>query len=144
MRASEPTAHGDVQRNGIRVGYEVHGSGEHTILLLPTWSIIHSRSWKMQVPWLARHARVITFDGRGNGNADRPLDPGAYTPGEFAADALAVLDATSTRAALVVSFSIGAPRALTLAAEHPDRVAGLAFIGPTLPICSRPCCGRER
>lgn len=134
MRASEPVAHGDVQRNGIRVGYEVHGTGKHTILLMPTWSIIHSRSWKMQVPYLARNNRVVTFDGRGNGNADRPLDPAAYSAWEFAADALAVLDATSTQSALVVSFSLGAPRALILAAEHPDRVAGLAFIGPSLPI----------
>jgi pimeloyl-ACP methyl ester carboxylesterase len=49
--------------------YEVYGSGEPTIFLLPTWSIIHSRHWKMQIPYLARHCRVITFDGRGNGRS---------------------------------------------------------------------------
>ena len=42
------------------------------MLLLPTWSIIHSRHWKMQIPYLARHCRVVTFDGRGNGRSDRP------------------------------------------------------------------------
>ena len=42
------------------------------MLLLPTWSIVHSRHWKMQVPYLARHCRVLTFDGRGNGRSDRP------------------------------------------------------------------------
>ena len=48
-------------------------------LLLPTWSIIHSRFWKAQVPYLARHHRVVTFDGRGSGRSDRPVGAAAYT-----------------------------------------------------------------
>ena len=54
------------------------------MFLLPTWSIIHSRHWKMQIPYLARHFRVLTFDGRGNGESDRPTGIAAYTEGEFA------------------------------------------------------------
>ena len=42
--------------------------------------------------------RVVTFDGRGNGRSDRPGDVAAYAESEFAADALAVLDATGDRA----------------------------------------------
>ena len=78
--------------------YEVYGSGEPTVFLLPTWSIIHSRHWKMQIPYLARHCRVLTFDGRGNGRSDRPPEPDAYREEEYAADALAVMDATGDRA----------------------------------------------
>jgi hypothetical protein len=52
-----------VERDGVRVFYEVYGEGETTALLLPTWSIVHSRCWKFQIPCLARHCRVITFDG---------------------------------------------------------------------------------
>ena len=66
-RARYPDEEGYVERDGVRVFYEVYGSGEPTVLLLPTWSIIHSRQWKMQIPYLARHCRVVTFDGRGNG-----------------------------------------------------------------------------
>ena len=69
---------GYVERDGVRVFYEVYGEGEPTVLLLPTWSIIHSRHWKMQIPYLARHCRVVTFDGRGNGRSDRPPEPEAY------------------------------------------------------------------
>ena len=47
-------------------------TGSPTILLMPTWSIVHSRHWKPQIPYLARHFRVVTFDGRGNGRSDRP------------------------------------------------------------------------
>ena len=71
-RARYPDQEGYVERDGVRVFYEVYGSGEPTVLLLPTWSIIHSRHWKAQIPYLARHARVVTFDGRGNGRSDRP------------------------------------------------------------------------
>jgi pimeloyl-ACP methyl ester carboxylesterase len=37
---------------------------------LPGVAIIHSRHRKMQIPYLARHGRVVTFDGRGNGRSD--------------------------------------------------------------------------
>src|SRR5215210_4760568 len=104
-RALYPDESGYVERDGVRVYYEVYGSGEPTVLLLPTWSIIHSRQWKMQIPFLARHCRVLTFDGRGNGRSDRPVAPEAYDEGEFAADALAVMDATATASAWIVGFS---------------------------------------
>jgi pimeloyl-ACP methyl ester carboxylesterase/predicted glycosyltransferase len=134
MRASYPNREGYVERDGVRVFYEVHGEGSPTLLLLPTWSVIHSRHWKAQVPYLGRHYRVVTFDGRGNGLSDRPTDPDAYREEEFAADALAVLDATGTGRAILVSLSIGAIRALLLATNRPDRVAGSVFISPTVAL----------
>ena len=134
MRARYPDQDGYVERDGVKVFYEVFGDGDTTILLLPTWSIIHSRFWKMQVPYLARHCRVVTFDGRGNGRSDRPSEPAAYAESEYAEDAVAVLDATGTDSAIIVSLSAGAQRALLLAAGHPDRVQGVVFIAPSLPI----------
>ena len=117
----------------MRVFYEVFGSGEPAILLCPTWTLVHSRIWKMQVPYLARHHRVIVFDPRGNGRSDRPATVEAYAEREFARDALDVLDATGTRQAIVVGLSSGAQRALLLAAEHPDRVLALVLIGAFFP-----------
>ncbi len=132
-RARYPDHEGYVEREGVRIFYEVYGEGEPTVLLLPTWSIVHSRHWKMQIPYLARHCRVVTFDGRGNGKSDRPAGADAYHEREFAADAMAVLDATETERAIIVGFSMGGQRGLILAAEHPERVAGAAFIGPSFP-----------
>jgi pimeloyl-ACP methyl ester carboxylesterase/predicted glycosyltransferase len=130
-RARYPDESGYVERDGIRVYYEVYGTGEPTILLLPTWSLMHSRHWKMQIPYLARHCRVVTFDGRGNGRSDRPQDAAAYDEREFAADALAVMDATQTERAVIVGFSLGGQRGLLLAAEEPERIEGAVFIGPS-------------
>jgi pimeloyl-ACP methyl ester carboxylesterase/predicted glycosyltransferase len=132
-RARYPDESGYVERDGVRIYYEVYGSGQPTVLLLPTWSIIHSRHWKMQIPYLARHCRVVTFDGRGNGRSDRPQEAAAYDEREFVADALAVLDATATERAVIVGFSLGSQRGLLLAAEHPERVERAVFIGPNFP-----------
>jgi pimeloyl-ACP methyl ester carboxylesterase/predicted glycosyltransferase len=131
-RALYPDASGYVERDGVNLYYEVYGSGEPTVFLLPTWSIIHSRHWKMQIPYLARHCRVLTFDGRGNGRSDRP--PSGYDEREFATDALAVMDATQTASAMLVSLSLGAQRGLILAAEHPERIGGAVFIAPSVPL----------
>jgi pimeloyl-ACP methyl ester carboxylesterase/predicted glycosyltransferase len=131
-RAMYPDESGYVERDGVRIYWEVYGTGEPTVLLLPTWSIIHSRHWKMQIPYLARHCRVLLFDGRGNGRSDRP--DGGYEEREFAADALAVMDATGTDRAHLVSLSQGAQRALLLAADHPERVESSVFICPAVAL----------
>jgi pimeloyl-ACP methyl ester carboxylesterase/predicted glycosyltransferase len=135
-RARYPDESGCVERDGVNLYWEVYGSGEPTVFLLPTWSIIHSRHWKMQIPYLARHCRVLVFDGRGNGRSDRPES--GYDEREFAADALAVMDATRTERAVLVSLSMGAQRALLLGAEHPERVEGAVFICPAVSLGKLP------
>jgi pimeloyl-ACP methyl ester carboxylesterase/predicted glycosyltransferase len=133
MRACQPDRDGYVERDGVRLFYEVFGDGEPTIVLLPTWSIVHSRHWKAQVPYLSRHFRVVTFDGRGNGRSDAPEGADAYLPVEFAEDAVAVMDANDVERAVLVSLSLGALWSLILASGRPERVAGAAFIGPATP-----------
>jgi len=134
MRARYPDSGGLVVRDGVEIRYERYGQGWPAILLLPTWSIVHSRHWKMQVPYLARHFTVVCFDGRGSGGSGRPADASAYSDAAFASDALAVMDATGIDSAVLVSASCGGFWALRLGAEHPDRVLGSVFIAPTAPL----------
>ncbi len=132
MRAHQPDAEGWLDRDGVAVHWEVHGTGSPTILLLPTWSIVPSLHWKFQVPWLAREHRVVTFDGRGSGRSDRPQGPEHYTVETFAGDALAVLDETGTESAVLGALSCGTLWAVELAAQHPERVLALFTIGPAV------------
>jgi pimeloyl-ACP methyl ester carboxylesterase len=132
MRAAEPVTTGFVERAGVRLGYEVFGEGDPTILLLPTWTIIHSRFWKMQVPYLSRHYRVITYDGPGNGLSDRSTDPDRYRAEEYARDAAAVLDACGVDRAVLVGLSLGGKYGTRFALMFPERALGLAMIGPSL------------
>jgi len=138
MWAAEPLISSHLKRDGVRIGYQVFGTGEPTILLMPTWCIVHSRIWKMQVPYLARHHRVLTFDGPGNGQADRPSGPDAYSAAKHVDLALDVLGATNTKRVIVVASSGGTYRTVRLAAEHPDRVDGVVFVGPFTPLVSDP------
>lgn len=132
-RAREPDQSGFVVRDGVRSYYEVFGDGAPTILLLPTMPIVDSRHWKAQVPYLSRHYRVVTFDPRGNGRSDRPATAAQYGSDEFVGDALAVLDATGTEAAVVAGLCGGVRWAVLLADSHPERVLGLVAIAPGLP-----------
>ncbi len=136
MRAIQPRSQGFATNpaDGVRIHYEVFGEGERTILFLPTWSIVHSRVWKMQVAYFARYFRVVTFDGRGNGQSERPQQTEAYADAAFAADTLAVMDATNTARAELIALSKGATWALLLAAEHPERVSSATFIASAAPL----------
>jgi pimeloyl-ACP methyl ester carboxylesterase/predicted glycosyltransferase len=137
-RAREPDQVGLVAQGGVRIAYESFGAGEHTVLCLPSWTLVNQRQWKAQVPYFARHCRVVTFDPRGNGGSDRPADPSAYAEPEVAADALAVLDALGIEQAALVSLSGGAIPALILAAEHPHRVTAAAFLGSCVRLATSP------
>jgi pimeloyl-ACP methyl ester carboxylesterase len=132
VRARQPEHSGYAVRSGVRLYYEVFGDSPTTVVLFPPWAIVHSRTWKLQVPYLARHFRVITFDARGNGHSDRPQDALAYTDDELVADAIAVLDATDTETAIMVGLSLGARILLRLAVAHPQRVTGAVFVAPAV------------
>jgi pimeloyl-ACP methyl ester carboxylesterase len=125
---------GSVMRDGLRIAYQVFGDGPQAILLLPTWSIVHSDHWRLQVPHLARRYTVVAFDGRGNGTSDRPSDPALYAEAAFADDAVAVLDAAGVERAAILSVSQGSSWGAILAATRPARVAAAVFIGPSLPL----------
>ncbi len=127
----DPDLAGVTERDGVHLSYEVYGDGPTTVLLMPTWSIIDSRFWKAQIGYLARHYRVVTFDGRGSGRSDRPTGATAYTDLEYAADTVAVMDATGTQNAVLVALSCAGTWAVHVAALHPARVLGLFAIAPS-------------
>ena len=134
MRAREPDAEGHVDQDGVKLHYEVFGAGSPTLLLLPAWNVVNARFWKAQVPYLARHFRVVTYDGPGNGRSSRPLDPAPYSYEAEGRSAVAVLDDTGTDRSVLVSLSMGADWALWMAARHPERVLGSVFIGPSVAL----------
>ena len=133
-RARYPDSTGTIERDGVEVFYEVYGAGEPAVVLVPTWSIVHSRIWKAQIPDLARRHRVLALDPRGNGRSGRPPTAHAYDETEFAGDIVAAMDAAGLDRAVLVSLSRGAQRALIAATSNPERVSGLAFIAPALAL----------
>jgi pimeloyl-ACP methyl ester carboxylesterase len=138
VRAREPDVQGYVDRDGVKIGYEVFGAGEPTVVMPPIDPIVHSQMWKAQVPYLARRSRVVTIDPRGNGRSDRPADPAAYRTEEFVADTVAVLDEVGVGAAVLVGLCSSGWLALRVAAEHPDRVLAVVSLASYAPLLTPP------
>jgi pimeloyl-ACP methyl ester carboxylesterase/predicted glycosyltransferase len=130
MRAREPDQQGHLDRDGVRIAYEVFGAGETTVVFVPMDPFVHSRAWKAQVPYLARTCRVVTVDPRGNGRSDRPSDPSAYGDLEYVADTFAVMDALGIGSAVLVGACSSAWWSLLCAALHPDRVQAVVAVAP--------------
>ena len=93
-RARYPDEEGFVERDGVR------SSGSATATASRRSCSCRRGRSSIRAPGRRRShtsrgiAGFVTFDGRGNGRSDRPREPDAYREEEFAADALAVLDAT--------------------------------------------------
>ncbi len=134
MRAKLPLTEGVIDRDGIKIHYETYGEGAHTFLFIPTWSFVHSRAYKAQIPYFSEHFRCITYDPRGNGKSDRPVDPEAYRLKDYVGDALAVMDATGTRKAILFGYSLSSAVANALAAYHPERVEAVIMVGTNSPL----------
>ena len=134
MRAKLPAFEGIVERNGVKLHYEIYGSGAETIVFVPPWSIVHSRVYKAQLPWFSEHFRCVTYDSRGNGRSDRPDDVAAYTLDNYVADALAVMDAARVGTAILVGLSLGGMIASVIAAHHAERVKAAILVGTSASV----------
>ena len=86
----------------------------------------YGRYWDFFADAIAGRLRLVATDARGHGESGKPVD--GYTPDEFVADAVAVLDALAIERALVVGHSMGGTHAIRLAAAHPDRVERLVIV----------------
>jgi pimeloyl-ACP methyl ester carboxylesterase len=130
MRALAPTVDGVLDRDGFGIGYAVYGDGPVTVCLVMPDTIVHAGAWKAQVPFLARHFRVVTVDPRGNGQSDRPTAPEQFALAELEKDVWGVLDHLGAPAVVLVGLCTGAGLATIMAAERPERVLGVVAIAP--------------
>ena len=115
---------GFVEHKGARIWYAAYGLGSPVILL--HGGLGNSGNWGYQVPALVENGyRAIVIDSRGHGRSTRDEQPYSYEL--MAADVLAVMDSLEIANAGLVGWSDGACTALILAANHPERAAGVFF-----------------
>ena len=112
--------------NGVRTAYETSGSG-FPLLLLHGFPRTR-RTWEQITPALSERFTVVAPDRRGYGDSERIADPAAYGLASMAEDAVAVMDHLGHERFVVVGHDKGAPTARRVAADLPERVAGMVQI----------------
>lgn len=115
---------------GVQIAYLEKGRGEPVILL-------HGGLADSEFNWiqfgimdaLAESHRAIAMDLRGHGKSGKPHDPKSYGR-RMARDVLGLMDHLKIGKAHLLGYSLGSLIALTVVANHPDRVISAAFGGP--------------
>ncbi len=112
-----------LDRNGVKIHYEVHGSGP-TLLLSHGYSST-CRMWDGQIAALKDRYQVVVWDFRGHGESDYPTEAGLYSEALTVGDMQALLDTVGARKAIVAGLSLGGYMSLAFNASRPDRVRAL-------------------
>jgi pimeloyl-ACP methyl ester carboxylesterase len=115
-----------LNRDGVSIHYEVHGSGPPLILTHGYSST--SGMWQGQIAALSKNHKLVLWDMRGHGQSDYPADPAAYSEALTVADIAALLDAVGADKAIVGGLSLGGYMSLAFYRAHPERVRALLII----------------
>jgi len=117
----------EVQVDGVRLAYELHGSGEPVLLVCGTGQ--PAFSWELhQVPALIDAGfQVVTFDNRGMSPSDSPTGP--YSVRQMAGDTAGLIEHLGFGSCRVVGYSLGAFITQELALARPDLVRAAVMMG---------------
>src|SRR6476659_4293376 len=115
-----------INRDGVQIYYEVHGSGPP--LLLTHGYSSTSQMWQGQIAALSRENSLVLWDMRGHGRSDYPDDPAAYSEALTVGDMAALLDEVGADKAIVGGLSLGGYMSLAFYRAHPERVRALLII----------------
>ncbi|MBI4199759.1 MAG: alpha/beta hydrolase [Chloroflexi bacterium] len=111
--------------NGIRMYYEVHGTGPP--LVFAHGSGGNHLSWWQQVPFFSRHYTCITFDHRSFGLSGESAEPQGRR--SFADDLKGLLAHLGVEKVAIVAHSMGGRTAVGFTLRNPGRVWGLVLSG---------------
>jgi pimeloyl-ACP methyl ester carboxylesterase/DNA-binding winged helix-turn-helix (wHTH) protein len=117
--------------DGINLALAAVGDGS-PLIKVANWLTHIEYDWESPI-WLpllqqlAERCRLIRYDGRGNGLADRDVSEISFAA--FVSDLEAVVEATQAERPALLGISQGAAVAITYAVRHPDRVSKLILYG---------------
>ncbi len=120
------------QSGDVHIAYTTLGEGDTDIVVVNGWimpmrAMFQHPDTRAAMEALAKVGRVITFDKRGTGLSDRVKDLPSHE--QRMDDLRVVLDACSSKRAVIVGYSEGGALAMLYAATYPERVQGLILCG---------------
>src|SRR6185369_16262592 len=111
--------------NGLKMYYEIHGSGEPVVLLHGAFMAI-SGDWNDWIGELSKTRKVVAVEMQGHGRtADIDRD---ITYENLADDVAALLDYLKISNADIIGYSLGAGAAMQCAIRHPEKVRKVVSI----------------
>jgi class 3 adenylate cyclase/pimeloyl-ACP methyl ester carboxylesterase len=113
-------------RDGVRIAYYLHGSGEETLLFVSP-VVYGLEVFQPIVERLCQEFRIVTIDARGTGASDPLQRP--YGLSQHAMDVRAVIEQTGVGAVTGIGMSRGSNLLVRLADQHPELVRRLVLIG---------------
>ena len=112
--------------NGVNLRYlDMPNEGKDTIVLIPCGGGTIGM-WNGFIPYFKNDFRIVALDMRCHGFSDDPED--CYLD-DMANDVAAVLDKLGIENACIIGSSLGAEVALSLAANHSEKVKALILDG---------------
>ncbi len=114
--------------NGLKMYYEIHGSGEPVVLLHGAFMTI-TNNWTGWIDELSKTRKVIAVEMQGHGRtADIERD---ISSENLADDVAALLDYLKIPKADLIGYSMGGGVAMQCAIRHPDKVRKVVVISST-------------
>ena len=124
---ADPATTGYAEVNGLKIYYEVHGTGKPVVVLHGAY--MSTGMMRPMIDGLAKTRQVIAMDFQAHGrttDTDRPI---SYE--QMADDVAALMQGVGVPQADVFGYSMGAGVAYQLAVRHPGRVGRLAAASAT-------------
>lgn len=127
--AQQPATTGYAPVHGLKMYYEVHGSGEPVVLLHGAFMTI-TNNWTGWIGELSKTRKVIAVELQGHGRTvDIARD---ITAENLADDVAALLDYLKIPRADVLGYSMGGAVAMQCAIRHPNKVRKVVVMSATL------------
>jgi pimeloyl-ACP methyl ester carboxylesterase len=115
--------------NGIRLSYELSGTGEIPLVFVHGSWVSH-HDWDLVVPGFAESFQILTHDRRGHSDSERPTKPSSIR--DDVNDLASLIENLGLAPAWVVGNSFGGSITLRLAGQRPDLFRGLIVHEPPL------------
>jgi pimeloyl-ACP methyl ester carboxylesterase len=111
--------------NGLKMYYEVHGSGDPVVLLHGSFMTI-TNNWTQWISELSKTRKVIAIEMQGHGRtADIDRE---FSYENLADDVAALLDHLKIPSADLIGYSMGGVVAMQCAIRHPEKVRKVVSI----------------
>ena len=109
--------------SGLKLHYRVQGNPSGPWLVLLNGLLSDTTMWAGVLPGFTDRFRVLTFDSRGQGRSDAPLE-GPYPTAQLAADAWELFEVLNIERPWLIGLSNGSAMSLELLSAHPEGFAG--------------------